>query len=125
MALTEIELQLLRSMDVVGAESHDGFRKCDIVLRHALKAADKYSAAAEAALCVDSDEDADVKEFYDRLRQLCQISYPQPQLAEGHGDLTGPAGPRYTECRITAKGLKALLAAEDRGMAPSPRRGSR
>jgi len=77
--------------------------KCDVILRLALHNLGKWSEEADYALCNSGDEEPETWKFYGVLRQLIRDGY-----AEGAGDLNLPAGPRYTECRITAKGLERL-----------------
>ena len=53
-----------------------------------------------------------VAEYY---RSLCRLVRETP-FADGAGDLTQPAGPRYTECWITSSGrveLERVKPAED------------
>jgi hypothetical protein len=78
--------------------------KCDVVLRGAMQTLRKYDREkSEDALCNAGDEDPDTKRFYDVLRQLIRHGF-----AEGKGNLRLPAGPRYTECRLSSNGVDWL-----------------
>lgn len=57
----------------------------------------------EAAVCVSGDEHPRVASVYDALRLLVNRG-----LLDGRGDLALPAGPRYTECRVSAAGHRVL-----------------
>jgi hypothetical protein len=98
-----IQRELLRAMQSLG-QLRGARIKCDLVLRQTLQSLGEYTLAAEAALCNAGDEDAATKRFYDLLRRLVERGF-----ADGAGDLRSPAGPRYTECRITAKGKEWLV----------------
>jgi hypothetical protein len=58
---------------------------------------------ADTALCCSGYEDHRVGRLYHQLRSLVNGG-----LLFGRGNLKLPAGPRYTECGITAAGRKAL-----------------
>ncbi len=105
-SLSDVEDHLLRAMESLGTEQTQDFQKCAVVLRHALKAADRWSEAAHVSICNAGSEDPETARFYDALRQLIRDG-----LAEGQGDLVSPAGPRYTECRIAPQGRERLRAA--------------
>jgi hypothetical protein len=107
-----IEFELLRAMQSFEPLGQNAV-KCDRVLRRALQSFGKHTDAAEYALCNAGNEDAEVKRFYDVLRRLVECRF-----AEGAGDLRSPAGPRYTECRITATGTKWL----NELLQPSPKK---
>lgn len=96
-----IERELLTAMRA--QEPTDRPVKCDVVLRLALQAVGFYDEACEDALCNGGSEEPRTRRFYDALRQLIEAG-----LAEGRGDLRLPAGPRYTECRITPAGIERL-----------------
>lgn len=63
--------------------------------------------SAEFAICNSGYEDSEVARFYDGIRNLVRRG-----LLEGRGDLELPAGPRYTECRVSSAGLQQLRASE-------------
>jgi hypothetical protein len=112
MSLSATEQYLLQAMKSVQAEVREeeawpeGFHKCAEVLIHALKAAGCWNEAASTAICLTGYEEVETKRFYDTLRHLMVRGF-----AEGAGNLELPAGPRYTECWITPKGLEQLRAA--------------
>src|SRR6188508_1149572 len=102
MALSAVERLLLNAM----AHVHDegGSRKSDIVLRLALHDSGYWDESLEDALCNAGDEHPLVAEFYTALRRLVH----ETPFADGAGNLRLPAGPRYTECWITAEGIAEL-----------------
>ncbi|MEX0642606.1 MAG: hypothetical protein WD468_07885 [Pirellulales bacterium] len=63
--------------------------------------------SAEVAICNSGYGDSRVADLYDRIRKLVKLG-----LLEGRGDLELPAGPRYTECRITSAGMQYIHAAQ-------------
>jgi hypothetical protein len=96
----DIEVQLLLALREVAPS----LSKCDRILRLALQSLGQYDAdSSETALCGDGDEDPAVALLYRRLREMILLD-----LAEGAGDWRLPAGPRYTECRITRLGEQRL-----------------
>ncbi len=96
-----IEFELLRAMRMLDQPQRI---KCDRVLRAALQSMNRYDKdASEFALCNDGNEDPEVRQLYNVLREMIRCG-----LAEGAGDLQLPAGPRYTECRITLAGRRRL-----------------
>jgi hypothetical protein len=109
--LLAIEYHLLQAMESLQSTENQGYRKCDKFLRPALKAAGRWSEAAEVAICNEGCEEPQTKRFYDVLRQLVLAGF-----VDGKGDLDPvlPAGPRYTECRIARKGLEELHARRGR-----------
>ena len=110
MPLSDVEKQLLRAMESVKGMNVDGFCKCDVVLRSALKSAGQWTDAAENVFCGEYEANSVAFQFYDQLRGLVLTRFPEAPLAEGRGDLGQPAAPRYTECRITPNGLRELHA---------------
>ena len=85
----------------------DGFCKCDVVLRRALKSANEYTDAAEDVFNGEFEADPVALALYQDLLSLIADG-PENPLAEGKGDLRLPAAPRYTECRITRLVLEQL-----------------
>jgi len=53
MPLSDVEKHLLHAMESVQRMHIDGFCKCDVVLRLALKSAGKWTDAAEHVFCGD------------------------------------------------------------------------
>lgn len=105
MQLTDNERRLLEAAEMCGQAEFDGSPKCDRVLRFAMRSAGLWSSKAEGALCCSGYEREEVGRLYDDLRGLVRRG-----LLEGKGNLILPAGPRYTECAVTAAGRKALEA---------------
>lgn len=105
MLLSATEQSLLRAAAMCGETQPDGCCKCDRVLRHVLESAYSMNAEAEEALCCSGHEHREVGQLYDNLRALVGRG-----LLQGRGDLKRPAGPRYTECAITAAGREALAS---------------
>ena len=101
MKLTDSECRVLRAMARVSAECTS--RKCVVVLRYALLELHAWDADIEASLCNDGEHPV-VARLYDAIRRLIR----ETDLAAGAGDLGRPAGPRYTECWITSRGLDHL-----------------
>lgn len=102
--MTVDEQQILEAALVMALPANDGFVKCDRVIRHALL--DQWNEELELAACVSGYEHPAVASAYDAIRSLASHG-----LLDWHGDLTLPAGPRYTECRISAAGRLALGSA--------------
>jgi hypothetical protein len=84
-------------------DSVDGFVKCDRVLRQALERLGLWSDAAHEALCHTGYDEANAGRLYDALRALVRSG-----LLASRGNIELPAGPRYTECKITMAGEQAL-----------------
>jgi hypothetical protein len=105
--LNSSDRSLLQAAENCGNFSRQGFCKCALVLRSALEANGIMSDAAEYAVCNTGYENEDVARLYDGIRALIKSG-----LLEGRGDLGLPAGPRYTECRITAEGREILHSDE-------------
>jgi hypothetical protein len=102
------EYYLLHALSVLTDPEHDqSYQKCAQVLRRALLVAGLGGEIREVAICNDGYEDPVTAQFYDTLRDLVRAGF-----ADFRGDFETPAGPRYTECRITAKGLKRLRLAD-------------
>ncbi len=99
--LTADEKHILKAALFVGSTTTCGFAKCDRVIRHALL--DQWNHELESAACVSGYEHPAVASAYDIIRSLASYG-----LLDGRGDLALPAGPRYTECRISAAGRLAL-----------------
>ena len=104
--LTETDLLLLR------AQTECSSQKSVVTLRYALLWSGRWNEDIEYALCNRGDEEPLVAEYY---RGLCRLACETP-FADGAGDLSSPAGPRYTECWITPAGTQRLAQAapEDR-----------
>ena len=101
--LTETEHMLLRAMRRAGTEA--GPRcKSVVTLRYALLELQTWSNEIEHALCNAGDEEPLVAKYYNALCILAR----ERTFADGAGDLSRPAGPRYTECWITPNGIEAL-----------------
>jgi hypothetical protein len=96
-----IELELLKAMRSLHQPKH-GIKSVK-VLRMAMSAMGKLDDSCEEALCNEGIEDPVTKTFYFALRELIRDG-----LAQGQGNFDAPAGPRYTECRITPLGLQRL-----------------
>jgi hypothetical protein len=108
MEFSSTDLHLLKAAESCGKELPDGFSKCAIVLRNVLRMEAAWGDSAEYAVCNTGYEDAKVSKLYDGIRALIAKGF-----LDGRGDLTLPAGPRYTECRITTSGSQWLHKAED------------
>lgn len=86
-------------------------------MRRALEAAGLFTPAAKAWLADEGDaRDPEAEHFYDLLVRLVHGTGWEPYLA-GQGNFGGvcygypdspPAHPKYTECRITPRGLGFL-----------------
>jgi hypothetical protein len=103
MCLSAEDRLLLEAAEACGKGLPDGFSKCAQVLRRFFDSQGKRSDAAEYAICNSGYEEPRVGNLYDRIRTMAARG-----LLEGRGDLILPAGPRYTECRITAMGIRQL-----------------
>jgi hypothetical protein len=73
------------------------------VLRLVIEQAGDWDDATFFAICNGGYEHPVVGKLYDGIRMLVTQG-----LLGGRGDLNLPAGPRYTECRITDEGSRAL-----------------
>ena len=102
MELTETDIRLLNAMARVRCESSS--RKSVVVLRYALLELNCWNSDVESALCNGGHEHATVSEHYRALRRLVNDT----PFADGAGNLRLPAGPRYTECWITERGIDHL-----------------
>jgi len=100
--LSLMERRVLCAMGKVSAESCA--RKSVVVLRYALLEANAWDADVESSLCNGGNEHPMVAEHYGAIRRLVL----ETDLADGAGDLKRPAGPRYTECWITERGMEEL-----------------
>jgi hypothetical protein len=100
--LGELEAKLLRAMWSVDSEC--GRQKSVVTLRYAILPMNKWDAEVERALCTDGTEHGMVAEYY---RTLCNLVTQTP-YADGRGNFEVPAGPRYTDCRITNEGKRIL-----------------
>ena len=103
MELSNSDVILLRVAAASRSDAQQGFSKCAPLLRKALELTGAWDQTAEFALCNTGYEHPDVARYYDGIRELITKG-----LIEGRGNLTLPAGPRYTERRITADGLEQL-----------------
>jgi len=101
-SLSPIERRVLCAMAKVSAESCA--RKSVVVLRYALLEANAWDEDVESSLCNGGNEHPIVAEHYAAIRRLVL----ETDLADGAGDLKRPAGPRYTECWITERGMEEL-----------------
>ena len=95
--------KILAAAEVLGRTSIDGFVKCDQVIRSALENSAAWDELMELAVCNGGFEQPDVAYAYNTIRGLVDRG-----LLEGRGDLAKPAGPRYTECRISSDGRRLL-----------------
>lgn len=93
---------MLRALARVNAESSS--KKCVVTLRYALLWSRSWTPEIENALCNGGDEEPLVAEYYGAL---CRLALETP-FADGAGNLSLPAGPRYTECWITPAGFEYL-----------------
>jgi hypothetical protein len=105
MSFAADEYCLLRAALDFGNADARNFTKCDRLLRHALGLNDITDDEVEFALCNSGYEHQRVAKLYDLLRDLVAQG-----LLEGRGDLQLPAGPRYTECRLSSDGEMHLQA---------------
>jgi hypothetical protein len=115
-----MEETVRRVLEAARAEGGDppdaAFVRTARVLRRALQAADDLSPASQRALEDDHPSTPSVERYHEVL--VCLVhSGPEP-LLEGQGNFGGvcaghpdgpPAHPRYTECRITPRGLQYLI----------------
>jgi hypothetical protein len=111
MELSSSDMHLLQAAESCGNALGDGFSKCAVVLHSALAMEALWDDSAEYAVCNTGYEDAKVSRFYDGIRALIAKGY-----LESRGDLALPAGPRYTECRITTSGSQRLHSAENENL---------
>lgn len=107
-ALSVDELRLLRAAGAVGRDAAERYRKCAVVLRLVLAETGDCDDEAEVAICNSGYEDLRVGRLYDCIRALVDSG-----LLEGRGDLSLPAGPRYTECRLSPAGEAQLNPSGD------------
>jgi hypothetical protein len=117
-----VEVIVRRLLEAARAECGDPpqavFRNSAKVIRRALKAADDLSPASRRALADETNEQTPaVERYYDVLVRLVSGGGWEP-LMEGQGNFGGvcvghpedpPAHLRYTECRITPRGLQYLV----------------
>ncbi len=108
--LTPDDIRLLRAMQLLLPVREDGFQKCSQPLRLVLKETGRWTPEAESAVCNEGDEEPVVKHLYDSIRRL--ISWG---LVDGKGylELKEYAGPRYTECRISSRGIEQLESLQE------------
>jgi hypothetical protein len=107
--LTDIENRVLRAM--VRAQAECGSGKSVVVLRYALLEANCWDDDMEDALCNSGFEHPTVAQYYGALRKLVL----ETPFADGAGDLRLPAGPRYTDCWITQRGIERLEGQAENG----------
>lgn len=103
-------------LEAAQAEGNGSFVRAAVVVRKALEADSKLTPKAKRWLQDRADADDEAEQFYDVLvRLVCGPGF-EP-LLEGQGNFGGicyghpdhpPAHPRYTECRITQRGLQYL-----------------
>jgi hypothetical protein len=106
MSLSAEELTILQAVnDCTSARSSDRC-KCAAVLRAVGGGNGGWSEAKEDAVCNSGYEGEEIGRLYDAIRGLVMQGY-----LVGRGDLTLPAGPRYTECGLTDAGRKVINAA--------------
>lgn len=103
MLLTPEELTVLRAVVDCTAEPLRALCKCDQILRAVAMTTGSWTESAEDAVCNTGYEDPFIGQFYDILRGLVRKGF-----LTGAGDLSLPAGPRYTECGITDAGRSAI-----------------
>ena len=103
MSLSAEELAILQTVERCTSASSTAFSKCAAVLRAMAEPNSSWSEAQENAVCNSGYEDTEIGRLYDAIRDLAARGY----LA-GRGDLTSPAGPRYTECGLTDAGRAAI-----------------
>lgn len=69
---------------------------------------DAVDTSEEYAICNSGYENPKVARLYEGIRGLIEKGF-----LEGRGNLGLPAGPRYTECRVTSAGKSELSGATD------------
>ena len=111
MSLTPDDYRLLRAAEQCGRDVAEAYSKCAVVLRRVLDEINACNAETEVAICNSGYEDGEVARLYDTIRNLVK-----QRLLEGRGDFELPAGPRYTECRITSAGMLELHGTGKRGV---------
>ena len=102
MELTETERMLLRAMHRVQVEG--GGRTSVVTLRYALLETSIWNEDIEFALCNAGNEEPLVAKYYNAIRRIVRDT----PFADGAGDFGLPAGPRYTACWITPRGIEEL-----------------
>lgn len=73
------------------------------MLRAVVEAGGAWSDAQEEAVCNSGYEHEEIGQLYDAIRNLVTRGY-----LVGRGNLTSPAGPRYTECGLSDAGRAAI-----------------
>ncbi len=101
-SLTPLEYELLRAARRLCAASAHGIKSA-AVLRAAIDAIGPWDQPWDPTLCNSGDAHPQVAEAYRAMKSLIDSG-----LLLGAGDWEPPAGPRYTECEITAAGVAAL-----------------
>lgn len=104
MSLSAEELTILRAVNDCNSARSSDRCKCVEVLRLVGRSSGAWSEAKEDAVCNSGYEEDEIGRLYDGIRNLISQGY-----LVGHGDLTSPAGPRYTECELTDAGRKAVI----------------
>lgn len=109
-----------------GGQPETKFVQSSKVIRRALAAADDLAPASRRALADETNEDTpSVERYYDVLVRLV-YGCGSGSLLEGQGNFGwgcygfpggAPAHPRYTECRITRRGLEYLRDSAEPGAA--------
>jgi hypothetical protein len=128
-----VEEIVRRILEAARAEGGDppgaAFVRTARVIRRALEAAGDLSPASRRALADDANPSTPaVERYHEVLVRLvyCGPVYTEP-LLEGQGNFGSvcvghpdysPAHPRYTECRITPRGLQYLDDTAEPGAAP-------
>jgi hypothetical protein len=90
-SFTSDRLILLSVADCTASPAK-GKCKCSDVIRKVLESSGRWDEAMDAAICNTGYEHPEVIAVYDAIRSLVERG-----LLLGSGDLTMPAGPRYTE----------------------------
>lgn len=103
MSLSAAELVILRAVDSYTSAGPAARCKCDAVLRAVVQTSGAWSEAQEDAVCNSGYEQEEIGQLYDAIRNLVTRGY-----LIGRGNLTSPAGPRYTECGLTDAGRAAI-----------------
>ena len=113
--MNDIEQQVLLAVRKLYDIADRGrFVKSANVIRQVLEDQGRLDAVAEAYLQQKEHEHSEAEVIYDVIVQLVLNKSGQPNYLEGQGNFGGgspahpPAHPRFTDCRITARGIEYL-----------------
>jgi hypothetical protein len=97
--LNGAEQRVICTARLLSSQDPPAYQKCAALLRRVLESEGQLNDETEFAIQNTGYEHVTVGELYDALRSLVRRG-----LLESRGDLRLPAGPRFTECRISELG---------------------